>query len=649
MNRKERRQSRAQGRRAAGAAQPRGGAPGSGEVAALFAQAGAALQAGRLQQAETLFRRVLQLDPNHADAHNWLGVVCQQMGGHSEAVEHLRMAVALRPGSADFANNLGIAELALGDLDAARHSLEKALKLNPKLAQAHHNLGLAFQKRREFEPAIACFRQAIALVPDYMNARLNLGNVLSDSGKYDEAIAQFRKLVEIAPQSREGHFNLARALKTAQRFDEAAAEARKVVALDPRNIEARNLLSWCLLKLERYEEAEAETRQALSLDPRSVEAHDRLGTILTTLGRFDEAVESYEAALAVRPNDPAALYGLTNASKTYSTAAMADRIEALLTAGPAQEQKSLLHFSLGKIYDDLDDCERAFESYRRGNELAVPETSFDANIWAEYVDRMIAAFTPAFFETRKSFASSSRRPVFIFGMPRSGTTLTEQIIASHPDVAAGGELETMGDLSRDLPERLGTAARFPECVVDMDESAAAAVAKDYLAVLEKIDAAASRVTDKMPQNFQILGLMALLFPQATFIHCRRDPLDTCLSCYFTKFDRHLEFSYSLENLGAYYRGYRRLTAHWRKVLPAKMLEIDYEDMIADQEGVSRRLIAHCGLEWDDRCLAFHKTDRAVTTASAWQVRQPIYKASLKRWQRYERFLAPLRAALETSD
>ena len=640
MNRKERRESQARERRTGA-----GAAPARTPVDMLFAQGGAALQAGRWREAESLFGQVVRAEPVHADAHNWLGVAAGQQGKNRDALEHFARAVALHPASADFVNNLGLAQLNAGDVDAAKRSFETALRLNPQFPIAHYNLGLAFQKKLEFDAAAASFRRAIALAPNFVNAHLNLGNALQDGGKSEEAIAQFRKLAALAPNSRESHFNLARALKTAKQYAEAAREARNVIALDPKSIEARLLLVQCLFRAELYDEADAEARQILAMNPASIEAHNSRGNIFLTLGKFDEAVASFEAALSVDPGDAEAIFGLTYASKACSTPAMASRIETLVRENPPQEQKSLLHFALGKVYDDIGDYPRAFENYRLGNDLAVPEALFDPEIWTAFIDRLIATFTPEFFAERREFGSASERPVFVVGMPRSGTTLTEQIIASHPQVAAGGEMQAIAALVAGLPDRLKSGRRFPECVDELDGAVVEKMAAEYLATLDKFGAETARTTDKMPMNFQNLGLMALMFPRAAFIHCRRDALDTCLSCYFAKFGQHLDFSYSQSNLAAYYRGYARLMDHWRRVLPVRLMEVDYEDMVADQEGVSRRLIAHCGLPWDDRCLAFDKTERAVRTASVWQVRQPIYKTSVKRWQRYDAFLEPLKAAL----
>ncbi len=611
MNRKERRQSRAQDRRAAG---PGGPAVPASDAAILYARATQALQSGRLNAAEADFRELLRLDPANAEAHNRLAIVFQEKGKTRAAIDHLKKALALRPGSAEIVNNLGITELHLNDLDSAQRSFEQAIALNPGFAAAHHNLGLIFKKRRDWDRAIICFNRAIALVPGYYAAHLNLGDALRDSGRTDEAIAQYQRLVGLAPKSRDARLSLAATLNTAGRCEEAAAAARQLFAIDPRD----------------------------------AEAHHLLGSIVTSLGRFDEAKASFEVALALKPDYPDALYSLAMAAKTVSTPETAARLESLLKMEWPPREKALLYFTLGKIYDDLRDYAKAFGSFKAGNDLSGSEPPFDAAAWQANVTRRIATFTPSFFE-RHRFGHDSRRPVFIFGMPRSGTTLVEQIVASHPEAAAGGELDAIPGLIRGLPQSLGTTTPYPECMTEMGEPGARDLALEYLADLDRVDTASARVTDKQPFNFDNLGLLALLFPRATFIHCRRDPMDTCLSCYFVKFRRQMDFSFSLKDIGAYYRGYRHLMAHWRRVLPVRMIEVDYEELVANQEGVSRRIIAHCGLDWDDRCLAFYKTERPVRTASVWQVRQPMYQTSVKRWQRYEAFLSPLRAALEGMD
>lgn len=619
---------------------------GASDTAALFARATATHRAGRLEEAEAAYREILALDPAHAEAHNWLGVVCQQKGDGGEALAHMREAVKLAPTSADFANNLGLTEMKQGDLDGARRSFEKAIALNPRLAQAHYNLGLVHQNLRRPGRAIPCFHQAIALAPNYANAQLSLGNALSDIGDHEAAIDVLHRLAAAAPNVPAVLFNLASALRAAQKYEEAAEVARQILARDPDNAVAHNLIALFLWSAGHQAEAEAVARRTIALDPRSIEAYTTLGRALIALGRFDEAKAALATALRLHPGYADAVYLLTMASKEHSTPAFAADAEAMLHGDLTQEDKATLHFALGKIYDDLRDYARAFENYRAGNESAAGTTAFDPAEWKRRVERTTAEFPAAFFARRSSFGSRSRRPVFIVGMPRSGTTLVEQILASHPEVAAGGEMETMPAIAKTLARRIGSTHPYPDCLAELSEAESRDLAAEYLAALDRVSRTAPRVTDKLPLNFLNLGLIALLFPQATIIHCRRDPLDTCLSCYFARFSGHLGFTFSLEALGAYYRGYRRMMRHWHDALPLPVLDVDYEELIANQEAVSRRIVAHCGLEWDERCLDFHKTERPVTTASLWQVRQPIYKTAVKRWQHYEPFLGPLRAALE---
>ncbi len=642
LNRKERRSQKAAGGLAAGGAQ----APARFDQASrLFAQAVQAHQANRLEEAESLYRQVVALDPGQAEAWSYLGVVSQQKGAGAEAIEAFGRAVALRPGSADFVNNLGIAYLKQENFEAAGRQFEKAIALNPWLAQAHYNLGLVLRKQKKPMKAMACFRQAIALVPKYGNAYLSLGNLLTDYGMYDEAAAEFRNLLSFAPNARVVRFNLANTLKAARRYKEAADVAREMLEAEPNDATGHNIMAMFLWSIGRQDEAEASARRAIELDPKLVDAYATLGLTLTAVGRFEEAVECFNTALDLQPDHAEAIQRLTTASKECSTREFAERIERILPQERPPAQTAALEFSLGKIYDDIGDYERAFEHYRAANDIAVPEPQFEPEAWNAIMDRRMAVFTPQYFTARKNFGSESRRPIFIFGMPRSGTTLTEQIIASHPQVAAGGELETFPDLVKKLPKRVGTGTKYPECALEMSAETAQAMAADYLAALDEVSADAPHVTDKVPFNFKDLGLIAALFPKAVFIHCRRDPLDTLLSCYFQNFRRDLDFTFRIEHLAAYYRGYRRIMDHWRKVLPVPMLELDYEELIENQEEVSRRLIAHCGLEWDERCLRFHKTEREVRTSSVWQVRQPIYKSAKRRWKNYEAHLGPLRAAL----
>jgi hypothetical protein len=281
----------------------------------------------------------------------------------------------------------------------------------------------------------------------------------------------------------------------------------------------------------------------------------------------------------------------------------------------------------------------AFEHFRQANELS--GAAFDSKRGVAATDRLIDTFSADFLAGRSGFGDPSERPIFIVGMPRSGTTLTEQIVASHPKICGAGELETMFHMVDAVPGLAGANKRYPECVRDLTQASARDLARRYLVELNRYSRTAVRITDKMPHNFDKLGLISLMFPRARIIHCRRDPIDTCLSCFMHEFHKQHTYNCDLASLGLYYREYERLMAHWRTALPIALFELRYEDLVADQEAVSRALIEFCGLPWDDRCLEFHRADRSVQTPSAWQVRQPIYTKSVERWRKYQRHLGPL--------
>jgi len=302
-----------------------------------------------------------------------------------------------------------------------------------------------------------------------------------------------------------------------------------------------------------------------------------------------------------------------------------------------------LHFAAGKMYDDIETYEQAFDHYRLANDLF--DVAFDPAAYAEEVSALIATYTPDLLARGLEFGLDTESPVFIVGMPRAGTTLVEQILSSHPDVYGAGELGTMTNLTGRVVHLTGDSAPYPDCARQLDQEGARLLAQEYMESLAAATKTAACFTDKMPKNFLHLGLIALLLPAARVINVQRDPMDTCLSIYFTHFLAHHAYAYNLTNLGLYYRQYQRLMAHWQRVLPLRSMELRYEELVADQVGMSRKLVEFCGLSWDERCLSFHKSDRVVHTTSGPQVRQPLYGSSVGRWHRYESHLTPLVDAL----
>ncbi len=356
----------------------------------------------------------------------------------------------------------------------------------------------------------------------------------------------------------------------------------------------------------------------------------------------------------------AAQVGLVEAKRLRPDPSLLDDMRRLAGNDDLKpDQAVALNFALARALDAEGEYEQAFGYFQRGNRLKQSEyqqarayfqqgdqrkeAAFDPAAQKEFVDRLIATFTSDFFAERRGWGSEDEGPVLILGMPRSGTTLVEQILASHPEVKAGGELTHLRDLARAL------AAEFPG--LSSPEAAASreqleAMGEEYLSRIRALSAGSRLVTDKLPANFLRLGLIALWLPQAKVIHVRRNPFDTCLSIYFQHFEEGLPYSWDLAHVGAYYREYLRLMAHWRRVLPLPMLEVQYEDLVANQAEKTRDLLAYCGLSWDEPCLRFWETERAVDTASLWQVRQPIYTRSIGRWRHYEAHLGPLKQALE---
>ena len=307
--------------------------------------------------------------------------------------------------------------------------------------------------------------------------------------------------------------------------------------------------------------------------------------------------------------------------------------------------RSHMHFALGQHFDAHNAPEPAFAHFDAGNRLHARRHPFDRQVFDARIERIIKHCTRDFFTARQGMGDASERPVLIVGMPRSGTSLVEQIIASHPQAHGAGELNDIGRMARELPVVVGREKRYPECLDHLEPDAAAMLAQRYLGGLDARAPDATRVTDKMPFNMLWLGLIALILPNARVIYCRRNPMDNALSCYFQLFSQGLRFAYDLGHVGHVYRQHERLMAHWREHLPLSMLTVDYEDLVREPESQSRRLIEFTGLDWDDRCLNFHRHARDVRTASVWQVRQPVYQSSLARWKAYEPWLAPLRESL----
>jgi tetratricopeptide (TPR) repeat protein len=594
-------------------------------------------RAGRLDEAEAIYRQILATDSRHADSLHLLGMIEHQRGHHDVSVELIGQAIAVSPHEAPYHSNLGTILQAQGKLDEAAACFERALALKPDWAEVHSNLGNVFQVRGKLEEASAFQERALALKPGLAEALSNLGNVRQAQGRLPEAVSCYERALELKPDYADAHNNLGNALSTLERIDEARAHYERALVLKPNWAYAHNNLGNALATQDRIDEAKAQYERALLLNPDYANAHNNLGNILKEQGKFDEAMAHYGRAIAIQPDYAEAHL---NRAETKSF----ERGDADLAALQALAEKSDLpaekmpyvHFALAKAFDDVGDYTRAFEHLRQGNALKRGQIKYEEQGVLDLFQRISAVLDKTLFDRLAGLGDPSSIPIFVVGMPRSGSTLIEQILASHPQIQGAGELRTL--------EKMETG--YPESIPALDGAALQRIGQAYLACLPALANGKVRIVDKLLGNFLRIGLIRLILPNARIIHSSRHPLDTCVSCYSKLFTTGLSFTYDLAELGRYYRAYSELIAHWRSVLPpGAMLDVAYEDVVDDLEGQARRLIDYCGLPWDDCCLGFHHNARPVRTASAVQVRQPLFRGSLQRWRHYAAGLGPLLEAL----
>jgi Flp pilus assembly protein TadD len=531
-------------------------------------------------------------------------------GRPADAIVPLRDAALLEPFNAAIQHDLGLAYLEVGDLPDAIAALQRAVASSPRYADAYFRLGIALEKMGNVAGAISAYDRATQLLPSLTEAWFRAGALVHTLGHRDRAIGCFRQAANGGKTSF-GRLGKARALL----------------------IEDRN------------QEAEQVLRETLVADPKNAMAYELLGTLLSEFGRFDEARACFERAIAIAPVLAGNYYDLVRCSAVrHDDHGLFQQMQnALATPGLEPGQRLRVHLAIGKAADDVGDYALAMQHFDAADSLRRGSGSFDSAAFCREIDRLIARCTPEWIARAPELGSPDAMPVLITGMPRSGTTLVEQIVSMHPEVGAGAELHFWNQRGAvwhgsDAPGN-GTAFVFAEFL--------AKATADYLGVLRSIAPKAARVTDKMPFNFLWAGLIHMAFPHAIIIHCRRSAIDTALSIHQTHFRPDLAFPTGGAELVAYFRDYQRLVDHWRSVLPAdRFLEVDYEDLTRTPEPVIRRIIAACGLEWDDACLRPDCNPRAVNTPSKWQARQPIYRTSVARWRRYEPWLGPLRALVD---
>ena len=594
----------------------------------------------RAREAVSWYQRSLAIEPRCAEAHNNLANALLECGDRSHAIECYQRALALRPHDPHILANMSNGLRQAGRLDEALAVARHAVAQAPTLGSAHRECGLALAALGVRSPALECLRRAQQLNPRDPEAYQGLADVLRDLGELKEALALYRRALELDPSRAERYCSLGNALFEARKIDEALVQYHEALALRPDYAAAHLGLALVCRQRQQPREAQAACQAALTRDPNFAEALALSGELAADDGQFATAQDRFRRALALKPGLVSALAGVTaHRRMTANDAEWLRQVKSLLERRLPVAEEISLRYALAKYFDDIGEFDQAFAEYHRANELCKRRgPAYDANAVTRRIDAIIERFGSAPPPVSRTDGSDSELPILIIGMPRSGTSLVEQILASHPDVVGGGELVFWSSAY--------DAYHDAQALGDPTAVLISGFAADYLLRLRSLSQDALRIVDKMPVNFLYAGLIHAALPRARIIHLRRHPIDTCLSIYFQNFFNLGSYANDLAALAHYYREYSRVSRLWRTRLPTSvLLEVPYEGLVSDPEIWTRRMLDFVGLPWNPRCLEFHRTERVVLTASRWQVRQEIHTSSTGRWRHYESHVSPLKGLL----
>jgi tetratricopeptide (TPR) repeat protein len=607
---------------------------------------GAALnRQGRAGEAEPLLRRALAEEPGYAKGHEELGRSLLLLGRSDEAIERLRRALEIDP-------KLQSAQLALvqalaegGHAEQADEMMQAFLRADP----ARELIAKAAELHRagRLEDAESIYREILGRDPRNLEALRLLALIAMKTEHYGQAESLLKRAVEIAPDFLAAWIDLSRAQLERQELQAALASIERAVQLRPHSANVHINLANVQARSGHHDQAIASYRRAIELGPNQPDGYLGLGNTLKTVGRQAEAIEAYRHATAMRAGMSEAWWSLSNL-KTFRFAEHDIETMQLQLAAPeiSDEAQVQFCFALAKAREDLGDYARAFELYDRGNRTRRAQENYDPVETEAINDRIVNVFDAGFLAQHAGRGHPDPAPIFVVGLPRSGSTLIEQILSSHSQVDATHELPEAGRLIQQINRQRNDKIAYPEAVRDFSDETWAALGRTYIDRTRQHRRDAPHFIDKMPNNFASIGLLNLALPNARFINARRHPLDTCLSCYKQLFARGQPFTYDLMELGEYHLQYERLMAHWHAVLPGRVLDVQYESVVADHEAQTQRLLEFCGLPWEDACLRFYETERAIRTASSEQVRRPIYSSSIGVWRHYTQELAGLIEILE---
>jgi tetratricopeptide (TPR) repeat protein len=612
------------------------------DVAALSESAVQHYQEGNLKQAQDDCQQILRVQ-QRPDAILILAKIAHEQSEFEVAVERYERFLKIIPDHEQTHFYLGVVLEELGRTEPAIGHYEKSVTINANNAEALIRLANACCKLQRWEEAIKAYQQALALEDEDVGTMIKLGNAFAEARLVPESILMYEQALTFRPDNATVHRHLGTSLLVMGQVKKAIKYFDQALRLRPNYFAARIELARALRQLGKAEEAIAPLEEAIGLKPDDDDAHINLALTLKQLGQIEPAIEQLEQFLTIRPSCGRAYYHISIIKPKQELIPV---VEKLVNDPKLPNGDTIYcHFALGNFYDSGKLFDQAFEHFLRANRLHRETLSYDVKENIQYVDSLIKVYSKSFFQGKREFGSASRLPVFIVGMPRSGTTLIEQILSSHALVHGAGEIRACPAINYSIAQQLKYAKPDPECMSLIDRKMVEEHSAQYLQELTLYCPTATRITDKEPGNFFRIGLIKTLFPDARIINCQRNPLDNCISVFFHYFTA-FQSSFELTELGQFYRDHQRLMAHWQNLFPGEILTVQYEDLVQDQESVSKRLIDYLGLEWDEKCLEFHNNERNVMTPSNIQVRQPIYESSINRWKHYEKQLQPLVEVLQ---
>lgn len=597
------------------------------------------------RDAEEPLRTAISMFPEFTRAHEELGAALMVQGRYEEAVETLRRAVDLEPDSASALLKLGRALGALGKGEEADEVFEKSFRLTPHRTEMAR--ALEQQRLGNLDKAERIYREIIKQDPHQVDALRFLAQIAVSAGQWGDAEALLKRVVDEAPDHTSAWNDLVDAYREQDKYEEAIEVCRRALRLDPNGAHFHCQLGNIYTSSGRYEEAIAAFERAIEVNENHFGSMAGLGHALKTVGRQDEAIASYRCCIAAAPGYGEAYWSLANLKTfRFEESEIREMKQLIENEDMPDEPRVNFLFALGKACEDRGDYEKAFDYYHEGNAIRRMNEDYDPVQTEVTNDSLIEVFSKELLERNSGSGDPTPAPIFILGLPRSGSTLIEQILASHSQVEGTYEMPEVSRVIRHLNSFQVDGQRYPEVIPRLNANNFRELGALYLERTSTHRQSAPFFTDKMPNNFPSVGFIHLILPNAKIINTRRHPLDSCMGNYKQLYAKGQSWSYDLMDIGEYYLEYLRMMDHWRSVLPGRVLDIEYEDMVADQETQIRRLIDYCELPWEDACLRFHETKRAVRTASSEQVRQPIYTKSVHAWRRFESRLAPLIEVLE---